>query len=151
MTGHRADEQGLDRLPLPARRLPAGFGEERRCKDAVQAGRRKGGPGGRDVARLTTPDDYYVVRANALEDNVRFYRVVKGRREQIKGANTKVASNEWHTLELRAENDRFTVSFDGKQLFTAQDNTFGGAGRVGLWTKADSVTYFDTIATTPME
>jgi hypothetical protein len=103
------------------------------------------------VVRLTTPDDYYVVRANALEDNVRFYRVVKGRREQLKGANIKVGTNEWHTLELRAEGDRFTVSFDGKQLYTAQDNTFGGAGRVGLWTKADSVTYFDTIAITPLE
>lgn len=103
------------------------------------------------VVRLTTPDDYYVVRANALEDNVRFYRVIKGRREQIKGANTKVASNEWHTLGLRAEGDRFTISFDGKELFTAQDDTFTGAGRVGLWTKADSVTYFDTIAITPLE
>ena len=103
------------------------------------------------VVRLTTPDDYYVVRANALEDNVRFYRVVKGKREELKGANTKVASNQWHTLELRAEDDRFTVSFDGKQLYTARDNTFAGAGRVGLWTKADSVTYFDTIAITPLE
>jgi hypothetical protein len=103
------------------------------------------------VVRLTTPDDYYVVRANALEDNVRFYRVVKGKREELKGANAKVASNQWHTLELRAEGDRFTISFDGKQLFTAQDNTFTGAGRVGLWTKADSVTYFDTITITPLE
>jgi hypothetical protein len=103
------------------------------------------------IMRLTTPDDYYVVRANALEDNVRFYRVVKGKREQIKGANTKVAANQWHTLELRAEGDRFTIGFDGKQLFIAQDETFGEAGRVGLWTKADSVTYFDTIAITPLE
>jgi glycosyl hydrolase family 59 (putative galactocerebrosidase) len=103
------------------------------------------------VVRLTTPDDYYVVRANALEDNVRFYRVVKGRREELKGANTKVASNQWHTLELRADGDRFTISFDGRQLFTAQDATFTGAGRVGLWTKADSVTYFDTIAITPLD
>jgi hypothetical protein len=103
------------------------------------------------VVRLTTPNDYYVARANALEDNVRYYRVVKGRREQIKGVNTRVASKEWHTLELRAEDDRFTVSFDGKQLFTAQDNSFTGAGRVGLWTKADSVTYFDAIAITPLE
>jgi len=103
------------------------------------------------VIRLTTPDDYYVVRANALEDNVRFYRVVKGKREQLKGANIKVATHEWHTLELRAESDRFTVSFDGKQLYTAQDDTFSGAGRVGLWTKADSVIYFDAIAITPLE
>ena len=85
------------------------------------------------VIRLTTPDDYYVVRANALEDNVRLYRVVKGMREQIKGANTKVAANEWHALEFRAEGDRFTITFDGKQLFTARDDAFGGAGSVGLW------------------
>ena len=50
------------------------------------------------AVRLTTPDDYYVARANALEDNVRFYRVVKGKREQLQGANVKVAANQWHTL-----------------------------------------------------
>jgi hypothetical protein len=103
------------------------------------------------IVRLATPDDYYVVRANALEDNVRFYRVVKGKRQELKGVNTKVAANEWHTLELRAEGDRFTVSFDGRQLYTAQDGTFTGEGRVGLWTKADSVTYFDAIVITPLE
>ena len=103
------------------------------------------------VVRLTTPDDYYLVRANALEDNIRFYRVVKGKRVQIKGADTKVAANEWHTLELRAEGDRFTVYFDGRQLYTAQDDALTGAGKVGLWTKADSVTYFDTIAITPLD
>ena len=101
--------------------------------------------------RLTTPDDYYVVRANALEDNVRFYRVVKGNRQQIAGANTKVASGEWHTLSLKAQGDRFTVSFDGKQLYTAEDRTFGNPGKVALWTKADSVTHFDRIAITPLQ
>jgi len=101
------------------------------------------------AVRLSTPDDYYVARANALEDNVRFYRVVKGRREQLASANAKVAPNEWHTLALRAEGDRFTVSFDGKALLTAQDNTFPDAGKVALWTKADSVTYFDTISIIP--
>jgi hypothetical protein len=97
------------------------------------------------AVRLTTPDDYYVVRANALENNVRFYRVVKGKREQINGANTKVSSNEWHTLGLRAEGERFTISFDGKQLFTATDRTFNRTGKVALWTKADSITRFDRI------
>ena len=95
--------------------------------------------------RLSTPGDYYVARANALEDNVRFYRVVKGKREQLASANAKVAANEWHTLALKAEGDRFTVSFDGKALLSAQDRTFPDAGKVALWTKADSVTYFDTI------
>jgi hypothetical protein len=103
------------------------------------------------VVRLQTPDDYYVVRANALEDNVRFYRVVKGQREQLHGADLKVASDQWHTLGLRAEGNRFTVSFDGRTLFTAEDNTFAGPGKVALWTKADSVTHFDTIAITPLD
>ena len=103
------------------------------------------------AVRLSTPDDYYVARANALEDNVRFYRVVKGRREQLASANAKVEANQWHTLALRAEGDRFTVSFDGKALLTAQDNTFPDAGKVALWTKADSVTYFDTISIMPLK
>ena len=103
------------------------------------------------VVRLTTYDDHYVVRANALEDNVRFYRVVKGRREQIKGVDTKVAGGQWHTLSLRAEGDHFTVSFDGKDLFSAEDKTFAGEGKVALWTKADSVTYFDTLTIMPRD
>src|SRR5215472_6205236 len=103
------------------------------------------------VVRLQTPDDYYVVRANALEDNVRFYRVVKGRREQLAGSNIKVASDVWHTLALKAEGDRFSSSYDGKMLFTAEDNTFAGPGKVALWTKADSVIHFDTIAITPLD
>jgi len=103
------------------------------------------------AVRLTTPDDYYVVRANALEDNVRFYRVVKGRRAEIKGSNTKVAGNQWHTLGLRAEGEHFTVTFDGKALFTTEDKTFPNAGKVALWTKADSVTHFDAISITPLD
>lgn len=103
------------------------------------------------VVRLSTPDDYYVVRANALEDNVRLYRVVKGRREQIEGADTKVVGYQWHTLGLRAEGDRFTVSFDGKELFSARDATFGAPGKVALWTKADSVTHFDSLAIRPLD
>jgi len=103
------------------------------------------------AVRLTTYDDYYVARANALEDNVRFYRVVKGRREQVDGINTKVAGNQWHTLGLRAEGDASTISFDGKTLFTAHDNTFANSGRVALWTKADSITHFDTLRIMPLD
>src|SRR5262245_21824728 len=98
------------------------------------------------TVRLLDEDNYYVVRANALEDNVRFYRVVKGRRDQIDGVNVKVASNEWHSLGLKAQGDRFTIEFDGKTVFTTTDKTFAGAGKIALWTKADSVTRFDQIA-----
>jgi hypothetical protein len=100
--------------------------------------------------RVSDADNYYVVRANALEDNVRFYRVVQGRREQIEGANIKVTPNEWHTLGLRAEGERFTVSYDGKTLYSATDGTFSKAGKVALWTKADSVTRFDQIRITTL-
>jgi glycosyl hydrolase family 59 (putative galactocerebrosidase) len=103
------------------------------------------------AVRLTGPGDYYVVRANALEDNVNFYRVVGGRRSQIKGFDTKVATGQWHTLGLRAEGERFTVTFDGKMLFNAEDKTFANAGKVALWTKADSVTHFDQISITPID
>jgi hypothetical protein len=102
------------------------------------------------AVRLSTPDDYYVVRANALEDNVRFYRVVKGKREQLAGADIKVTGNVWRTLGLRAEGDRFSISYDGQKLFTAQDATFPKDGKVALWTKADSVTHFDTLTIEPL-
>jgi hypothetical protein len=95
--------------------------------------------------RVRDADNYYVVRANALEDNVRFYRVVEGRREQLEGANLKVTPLEWHTLGLRAEGERFTITYDGKTLYSWSDKTFAEAGKVALWTKADSVTRFDQI------
>ncbi|MEA2933825.1 MAG: hypothetical protein QOD74_471, partial [Variibacter sp.] len=62
------------------------------------------------AVRLVDRNNYYVVRANALENNVRFYRVVAGRRQQLASANTKVTDGEWHTLTLRAEKNRFSVS-----------------------------------------
>ena len=95
--------------------------------------------------RLKSANDYYVVRANALEDNVRFYRVVGGKREQLAGTNIKVASKIWHVLRLVAKGDRFTVSLDGQELFTATDRTFSSTGSVGLWTKSDSVTWFESL------
>lgn len=95
--------------------------------------------------RVADADNYVVVRANALEDNVNLYRVVKGDRREIKGASAKVASGQWHTLGLKAEGEIFTVTYDGQVLFTATDRAMSGAGRVALWTKADSVTRFDAL------
>ena len=98
------------------------------------------------IIRALDPERYYVLRANALENNVRFYRVMNSSRELIESTNLKVPSNEWHTLVLRAEADRFTASFNGQQLFTATDRTITRAGRIGLWTKSDSVIRFDRMA-----
>ena len=103
------------------------------------------------AVRLASPDDYYVVRANALENNVRFYKVVHGRRIQLEGIDIPVAGGQWHMLGLRAEGNRFTVSYDGRVVFAAEDDTYADTGQVALWTKADSVTFFDTIAITPLE
>ena len=97
------------------------------------------------VARLRDRRNYYIARANALEDNVRLYRVVDGRRVQFAGADVPVPRDRWQTLGLRVEGDRFEVSLDGRVLFAAADRTFADAGRVGLWTKADSLTHFDAL------
>ncbi len=97
------------------------------------------------VVRFVNQNNYYVARANALEDNIRFYRVVNGSRQQLASANGKVKSGEWRILTLRAEGDNFTVSSDGQKLFAIKDKTFTGPGKIGLWTKADSVTNFDRI------
>jgi len=97
------------------------------------------------AVRLTDKDNYYVVRANALEDNVRLYRVVKGQRIQFAGANLKVRSGAWQELRILARGSRFEVSFDGRRLYDATDSTFANAGRVALWTKADSITHFDDL------
>ena len=103
------------------------------------------------AVRLRDADNYYIARANALEGNVRLYRVVGGSRRQIAGASAKVSTGAWHTVALRAEGDQLSVSFDGKQLFTQADRTFPGLGKVALWTKADSVTHFDQIRITPLK
>ena len=97
------------------------------------------------IIRAKDKDNYYITRANALEDNVRLYHVVHGKRAQFAGVNHKVSSGEWHTLKLVANGSHFEVFFDGKSLFTADDETFKDAGKIGLWTKADSVTYFDDL------
>jgi hypothetical protein len=97
------------------------------------------------AVRLADRDNYYVVRANALEDNVRLYKVVKGDRRQFAGANVKVPSGMWQDLRLVVRGNRFEVFYEGRSLYSATDTTFGAAGRVALWTKADSVTSFDDL------
>jgi hypothetical protein len=87
---------------------------------------------------------YYVVRANALEDNVRLYVYDRGRR-QIASARIKPPTlGAWHSVRLVAVNDRMQAWLDGKLLLEHRDSRFK-AGRVGLWTKADSITAFDDL------
>lgn len=95
------------------------------------------------IWRCADADNYYIARANALEDNVTIYHTIKGKRVSFKNTNTKVASGEWHTLRVDFEGNKFTVTFDGKKVIEATDDSFKDAGKVGVWTKADSVTLFD--------
>ena len=102
------------------------------------------------VWRARDANNYYVVRANALEDNVVLYKTVNGVRSSLDlvgqkggyGVKTAVPANQWHTLRVEFAGTRFNVVFNGKSLFAVEDATFQEAGMVGLWTKADSVTAF---------
>ncbi len=100
------------------------------------------------VFRLKDANNYYIVRANALENNYRLYRVVNGWRSQFAGANLKVTSGEWHELRVEAMGDKITCYYDGSKKIESTDGTFKEAGKVGLWTKADSVTSFDDLRVT---
>lgn len=95
------------------------------------------------IWRARDSNNYYIARANALEDNVTIYDTVNGRRTERKRTSTKVASNQWHTLRVDFQANHFTVTFDGKKAIEWDDEKFKDAGQVGVWTKADSVTLFD--------
>jgi hypothetical protein len=95
------------------------------------------------VWRAKDANNYYIARANALEDNVTIYHTINGRRTEKKRASTKVAPNQWHTLRVDFQGTHFTVSFNGQRALEWDDDTFKDAGKVGVWTKADSVTLFD--------
>jgi len=105
------------------------------------------------VWRARDANHYYVTRANALEDNVVLYKTVNGVRSSLDivgrkggyGTDVKVPSDTWHSLRVDFSGSRLRVSFNGKQLFEVEDSTFADAGKVGLWTKADSVTLFDQV------
>ncbi len=101
------------------------------------------------VWRLKDADNYYIVRANALEDNVHLYRTVKGRRVKFAGWNGKVASGAWHELATEMAGDHIQVFFDGKKVIDDHDDALKDAGKFGVWTKADSIIQFDDLTATP--
>ena len=126
------------------------------AKDMVLTARLKGVNGNHDqgggfVWRFTDKNNYYVVRANPLEDNVVLYKVENGKRTDLPivdkgrtyGVDVPTLGNGWNNLKLVVKGDLFTVFLNGKELFKVQDETFTEAGKVGFWTKADAVTYFD--------
>ncbi|MFN0106715.1 MAG: family 16 glycoside hydrolase [Bryobacteraceae bacterium] len=104
------------------------------------------------VWRYKDVDNYYIVRANALEDNVVLYKVEAGQRISLEpkgtpsktyGVKRKVPRQAWSALQVRFSGPRFAVYFDGERIMDVEDATFTEAGKAGLWTKADSVIHFD--------
>ena len=98
------------------------------------------------IWRCKDANNYYLARANALEDNVEIYYTQAGKRRSFMEVKRKVACGAWHTLRVEFKGNSFVVSFDGETVIRATDNTFADAGNVGVWTKADSVTLFDDFA-----
>lgn len=95
------------------------------------------------VWRYQNAKNYYITRCNADEDNCTIYHTVNGSRQAFQNHGVKVATNTWHTLKMEATGDHFIVWYDGIKVLDAKDATFKDAGKVGLWTKADSVIEFD--------
>jgi hypothetical protein len=138
-------------------RFPLAIYEDSRLKDGEVEVRFKPIAGERDRAagivwRFRDENNYYIVRANALENNVVLYKVENGKRSSLApkgqppdtyGVKHTVPSSKWSSLSVTFDGPLFTVAFDGKELFEVEDGTFTEAGRIGLWTKADSVTHFD--------
>lgn len=107
--------------------------------------------GGGFVWRFIDADNYYVVRANPMEDNVVLYKVEDGKRTDLPilgkgrtyGVEVKALGKGWNNLKLKVVDDLFTVYLNNEQIFQVKDDTFPNTGKIGLWTKADAVSYFD--------
>ena len=95
------------------------------------------------VWRWQDGDNYYVARANALENNVSLYYTERGSRKTLKYVNAPVAPAQWHTLRVDFAGTKIGVSLDGKRYIDFEDSHITGSGAVGVWTKADSITSFD--------
>ena len=106
------------------------------------------------VWRYQNQDNYYIVRANALEDNVVLYKVEHGKRTDLPlkgegrtyGKKSEVPAAQWSTLRVVARGPLFEVYMNGTKLYEVEDTTFKQPGKVGVWTKADSVTHFDDLS-----
>lgn len=100
------------------------------------------------IFRLKDANNYYVVRANALENNFNLYKVVDGRRREITGSSVTVPAGQWHELRVQVRGDKIACHFDGEKKIETSDGTFKSPGKIGLWTKSDSVTSFDDLTVT---
>ncbi len=106
----------------------------------------RGDMGGGVIWRATDDRNYYLTRANPLEQNIRLYHVVKSVRKIIANVDQTIDVRRWHRLRVKTEGCRIQVFYDDRPVFDRCDRTFLQAGRIGLWTKSDAVTYFDDLS-----
>ncbi len=118
---------------------------------AVKAISGKNDQGGGLVWRYRDADNYYVARWNPLEDNFRVYKVVDGKRMQLETADVKLPPGRWHTVKVTQSGDAIRCYLDGKQYLEAKDDSFRSAGKIGLWSKSDAVSYFDHFQATELK
>ena len=104
--------------------------------------------GGGPLWRVQDKNNYYIARANPLENNFRAYYVKNGKRKQLDSARVEVPSKQWHTIKIVHKGDHIEGYLNGRKYLDCKDDTFQDAGGVGLWTKADAVTYFDDFKVT---
>ena len=100
--------------------------------------------------RAQSANDYYVVRANSLDNSVRLYRMEKGKRSQLAAKEVPIEAGQWHSLRVIAANDRFEVALDGKPLFDVTDRSLPQSGPLGVWSQADSVTRYGSLLVAPV-
>jgi hypothetical protein len=98
------------------------------------------------IWRFKDGDNYYVARANALENNVSLYYTENGSRKTLKYVDAPVPTGVWHTLRVEFAGKKIKVALNGKTYIEYEDSHFASPGAVGVWTKADSVTAFDDFA-----
>jgi len=110
----------------------------------VKANTGKNDQGGGMIWRAKDKDNYYVARFNPLEDNFRVYKVEGGKRTQLDHSDVP-GDREWHTLRITMKGREILGYFDGKKFLVAEDSTFPDAGKIGLWSKSDALSYFDDL------
>lgn len=101
------------------------------------------------VWRWKDKDNYYVARANALENNVSLYHTTQGKRSTIKYVDAPVLKNSWHSLRVEFSGPNIKVFLNAKLYIDVDDQQIAGSGSVGMWTKADSMTAFDDFSYGP--
>jgi hypothetical protein len=142
-------------------RFPLAIADEGSFRDLDLSVKFKPISGGVDQAaglvwRLRDANNYYIVRANALENNVVLYKVENGKRTDLPlkgegrtyGKKSTVPGGQWSELRVVVTGNLFEAFLNGQKLYEVEDSTFTEAGKIGLWTKADSVTYFDDLRVT---